>query len=479
MPTNYPRYGGSDPKKQAADDRNWAYQTGGELMSDEEQARLKAEEEARQRMANADAFYSDPRNFEYTDDEKRKITRESELYTKMDSAYNPARSWGVSNASTRAQRGAVTQGQADMAGAIDANALKASKGYAEGLMSNWERTDDRMDEAANSDELGLSENFTSDYEMTPEQQQDIVTGAGISAGTGYRAAKDDLVRRSLAAGVDPLGVAAASSRLEREAAGEAGDAMTLARIGASDAAAKRIQTAEDMRLGAAQEQANQRMEAAEASGTLGLQSGSEWEHTRLGAEQDISDRKLSAAQTTAAQRIGTESEIAGRENDLENDTQKTKATNTLSVYDRLSGNYGKVADTRLGGQQNKVNYETGQQQMANQNANAAADRRVGVYGTTGELTNAATGNQIRNASRPSTWEKVAGLGIGAVGAVTGGGGIPGLGGGKSKGGGATGGVITEPTVAVLGEAGPEVVVPLTSRPNNRARTGMMRYGYGR
>lgn len=79
-------------------------------------------------------------------------------------------------------------------------------------------------------------------QMTPEEQQRIVTGAGISAGTGTQAAVGGAQRAANAAGGNPLALAAYRARAAKTQGVNAGDAMTQARIGASNEAAQRTGT---------------------------------------------------------------------------------------------------------------------------------------------------------------------------------------------------------------------------------------------
>lgn len=91
-------------------------------------------------------------------------------------------------------------------------------------------------------------------QMTPEEQQRIVTGAGISAGTGTQAAVGAAQRAANAAGGNPLALAAYRARAAKTQGANAGDAMTQARIGASDAAAQRTGTIASYYQGLQQQQ---------------------------------------------------------------------------------------------------------------------------------------------------------------------------------------------------------------------------------
>jgi hypothetical protein len=228
------------------------------------------------------------------------------------------------------------------------------------------------------------DDYASKIEMSPEEKQGIVTGAGITAGNRYRSAVDATERSAKAAGMNPMGVAAHRQRMEREGAGEAADAMTQARVRAGDASAGRATTVMGAKVG--------------------------------------------------AQNYG--------------DVASSNRTQT-------------IADTRLGQQTQGLNYYQGQNAQANQNQNAAADRAVGVYGTQTQGTNQAAGLTQQASQNPSTFQKVMGGVGGALSAAS-----------FLE----DGGIVSEPTVAILGENGPEAVVPLTPRPEAKVRPGVASYG---
>jgi hypothetical protein len=90
---------------------------------------------------------------------------------------------------------------------------------------------------------------TAGIELTPEQQQQIVTGAGISAGVQNQAAVGAAERAAAAAGGNPAALATYRARAAQQGGAAAGDAMTQARIAASNTAAQREQTIGNARLG--------------------------------------------------------------------------------------------------------------------------------------------------------------------------------------------------------------------------------------
>ena len=96
---------------------------------------------------------------------------------------------------------------------------------------------------------GYDASELSQIEMTPQQQQDIVTGAGISAGTNTAASVGAAQRAADAAGGNPAALGAYRARAAQQEGAQAGDAMTQARIGASNAAATRAENVGQTRIG--------------------------------------------------------------------------------------------------------------------------------------------------------------------------------------------------------------------------------------
>lgn len=96
---------------------------------------------------------------------------------------------------------------------------------------------------------GYNASELSQIQLTPEQQQQMVTGAGISAGVGTAAATDAAERAANAAGGNPAAVAAYRARAAQSQAANAGDARTQAGIAASNTAAQRAEAIGGARIG--------------------------------------------------------------------------------------------------------------------------------------------------------------------------------------------------------------------------------------
>jgi hypothetical protein len=96
---------------------------------------------------------------------------------------------------------------------------------------------------------GYNANETSQIEMTPEQKQQMVTSAGISAGTNTAAATDAAQRATAAAGGNPAALAAYRARAASNVGAQAGDAQTQARVAAQQAGAGEAENVGTTRLG--------------------------------------------------------------------------------------------------------------------------------------------------------------------------------------------------------------------------------------
>lgn len=183
---------------------------------------------------------------------------------------------------------------------------------------------------------GYNPSELSQIQMTPEQQADIVRSAGITAGAGNAAAVNAAQRAADATGGNPAALAVYRARAQQQEGAQAGDAMTKARVAASDAAAGRAEN---------------------------------------------------------------------------------------------------IGQTRIGQQNQGLNYYQGQNAQANSNANEAANRSLGAYGTETTGSNAAAGQGLQASQTPTTFDKVIGGATGFLSHLEEGG-----------------------TDAVVGEGGPEKVI---------------------
>lgn len=501
--------------------QNWM--DGGGGYNDEEKARI----------------YQDGKEGEnyLTGDEQRAASGDTESWGKY---FNPEGMEGAQQDSAGLQRGAAQRLNERVTSAVNPDQIRQSEGYRaksqqslkdnrkgtwDTILGNADNVRGAIDSegqnvrgAIDPSAVQASQGFLDDYNMSPQEQQDLVESAGISSGTGYRAATGELQRRALAAGASPMGVAAYRSRMERQASGDAADAMTKARVAASQEEARRKMEGEQLResggryltdtkVGSELDLGRQRSAAEQAMGDRAITSqmrlgenelaqANEEEKNRQGTEQYLTEAQTRAAQIGSGAELNTEGNINNQQRQV-GQFNTTTGTDIARGQDQASSDRayraganrqgvsmqnqqnastrGQVVGNARIGQQNTgmgVLQQQGQQQ--NQNAENARNRQQQTYATETAGTNTATaiGAQADDAakSRPSTWQKVlGGVTSGIEGATGLGGAVKGVKAAASY--LADGGVVglDGPELAVVGEEGPEIVSPVGYRASAKVR----------
>ena len=401
------------------------------------------------------------------------------------------------------RRGAVDDYGRQLSGSFDPNVLRPQTEFYDALAAGPSEYQARTREILDPTKLTVSQKFLDDYQLTPEEQQAMITAQGITSGTRDKAAIAEAERRSRAAGVDPLGTAALRQRNERQMKVDAADAMLQARIAAEGEAANRMLTGENLRLQSGQNLAGMQTDAERDIMNARYRSAMAGEDVRGATERDIADRTFQTRNLAGAARIQNEQDlaqealrqqqsIAERGNQYQRDVESTQADRSrdlatnrqdtarylqgqrygrgIGTADRLSDRYRYGAEARRQDAQEGRAYGRELANRANQNWNQTQDRRLNLYGTQGALGQGATRTQAQlyqaAQGRPKWWERAAGAGLGALaGFAVGGPAGAVVGGAKGAGVFAQGGVVTKPTYALLGEEGPEAVVPLNGDPN--------------
>ncbi len=411
--------------------------------------------------------------------------------------------WGMAQAQDESagfQRDAYGGLQKNLNAAVDPNALTQSQDYLNAagktLANNRNTVTGALyGEAGNvrgaisPTDLKQSSDAAQQIQMTPQQQQDIVTAAGISAGQRNAAAVGDLQRQTLAAGGSPEAVAAYRARMARESASDAADAMTKARVEASNAGASRALQGEQQRLGAEQYLTNTKtgtemalgQQAVGAEQALGQQElGQEnlQEQQRLGGQQYLTGAKMNAATVGGEAALGAEQNINAQQRQsqqfntqagtgirmaqdqaatqraaqmaqnrqgVNQYNQQTQYNQGLTANQLGSQRAAQVAGTRLGQQQFGIGVYGGLQGQKNANQQGAFGRQQQTFGTTAGAGNTATNYGLQANQYPSTQQKGISAGIGAIGA------LPFL---------DEGDIVTQPSLHILGEHGPELVKSL-------------------
>lgn len=505
----------TDPTRSAQQDRRYAYERGQELDIDlqGDQQRARSERDIYGgRLKDVYDPMVDGRGG-LTQEQLASVTREGDLsglgmtedeinnnYLTMDERlaiqgdprsrhkyFDPNRENTLFDEGRETERAAVSGYQSGLDKAFNPATLRSDPGFSGALRGGVDQYSSSLNEALDPNALSVSDEFLSDYQLTPEEQQRIVTSAATTVGTRDKAAIAEAERRSRAAGMNPLGVAALRNRSERERSANAADAMTSANIGAESEAARRMQTGEAMRLGARQNLAGMQMDAAGNVMDAGYRATTTGENARVAGERDIADRRTYAADRGGQALMGSEADLAKRRlalqqdqtrvgNEAERDVENVEnqrnvalATNRLEneryvqgqrynrgvgTSDRLSDRYRYGVDATRGDAQEGRGYYTQQGNQANANYNTAVGARQNIYGTQAGAGQAATRTQAgieqEQASRPKWYDKLIGAASGAARSYF-------------AGGFANGGMVTEPTYALLGESGPEMVIPLDSQ----------------
>lgn len=130
---------------------------------------------------------------------------------------------------------------------------------------------------------GYTADQISQIEMTPQQQANMVTQAGISAGTGTAAGVDAAQRATDATGGNPAALAAYRARAAQQEGAQAGNASVAANVGAQEALAGETekvgqaqQQQQNLGLGLQnqyQQEQNQDVQGSQNRAQQGVQSG--------------------------------------------------------------------------------------------------------------------------------------------------------------------------------------------------------------
>ncbi len=375
--------------------------------------------------------------------------------------------------------------------------------------------------------LNISQEYSQNYGVSPRDMQNIQDKAGRTVGAQSAMDEENLMQRANAQGnTSPLAMSAMRDRIRQTGAVNQANAMSDAAIQAKQLQLGVTQQRENTRLGAAQQYAGlgagtelalgqRRLAAAQnvgqigvnaelGLGTQGLQNeqymGSNTLGTQaqlgqaqLGAEQYLSGQQQQAQQymgtsylnntqklldtgmqqgeftaglgTSALQ--GAEAAASGRAGAVAGNRQGTNQYNQGTgfqqgqyIYDRGSqANLG-FANTQQTQEQAYRDYLARAQAQSSQNTQVGQQQQLGLYGAQNQGQQGATRNAITNYAVPGFGQTVFKDVVDFIGAVT----------GAGKGGGGTGphargGEIKGPETALVGEAGPELILNFDKNTN--------------
>lgn len=400
---------------------------------------------------------------------------------------------------------ALTSGVSNATGALNTGVTGAANGLASGLQGA-QGGFSSLNEAVNNPALAFDPNST-ENQITDAQVQQMRTNAGQAVGSQYQAAEDQLYKTAAAAGnTSPLAIAAANARLQsQEAAGE-GNAESNAYIQALQAQEQQATSIEQQREGAVQTQTGLKANAAtteqsqaqaaaglagtsnlsaqELAGTTGVSAAENVGNATLGAAQQEGQTDINAANTygqtainesntinnttTAATTLAEQqaqaraASIAGNRQTAQTNVNNTAFTQGDTTQGQTAAGAQAVGNARISGNNSYIAGEQGQQSSAQQGGENALSTQQGAYGTEtsglGTATNTQSNFNLGKASQSLGTAINSGIGQ-AIGSLP-----------KAAGGGsAAGDVFTEPTIQRIGEAGPELVLPLKGRYRNNER----------
>lgn len=364
------------------------------------------------------------------------------------------------------------QGVQDLSGGLQTanSGLQSGLQGAQGKFGN-------LDTAVNNPALAFDPNGT-EKQITDAQVQDMRTSAGQAVGAQYQTAENQLQRQAANAGnSSPLAIAAANARLQQQEAAGEGNAEVAANIAALQAQQQQAASIEQQREGAAQTQTGFKANAATTeeqaaqnaaalAGTTGVTSAALTGTQGLAAAEQTAQKGIDAANTygqtaineqnlMTGQQAGAdtlaEQEAAARAASIAGNRQTTGTSINQTKYGQGVGSQQDtsqgaqtVGGARIGGQQNYLAGVTGQQGMAQQGGQAAVGQQQNAFSTeTGGLGQGATTLANYKVSAPTAISQASSL-IGAV----------------APKGLAEGGVASKPEVHIVGEKGPELIMPL-------------------
>jgi hypothetical protein len=405
-----------------ANDRGYAYAQGGELIGNYGQILADQQQRARQLGAVGDEAYANLlQNPGYTAAQAAGITNQAGLNAltltpeQQQQNFLTAQEQQASMGNPNIGLQSYTGSEGDIRGAVG--------GLQTGLSG-----------AIDPSQLGLSGEYQQNYNFTPQDQQDIIEAAGRNVGQATGAITDELQRQANAAGTNsPLALAAAINRQRQTGDVAAADAMTNARIQATQLGLQTEQQKEATRLGAQQYLTGAQMQAANLGGqaAIGAENTIAENQANLAAQGDVQAAQRAQALAQNRQQVSQANQAAGFQRGSYQDTAASQRATQLA---------GAVRSDQTAGRQDIRNEE---QTGYNEANSGMAGQLQAFSGVTG-AGQASQANAIRAAQLPTTLDKV----IGAASGAAAGAGL------------AQGGVVDKPTVARVGEDGPEIVIKL-------------------
>lgn len=425
-----------------------------------------------------------------TEDEKAGMTGNPD---KQRGWYDPASLDAINNEGQKNLSGAYNTSADKIRSTVDPSKLSLSSRYNGDVQDTLNSRDSSANDILGNSDANVRGAVTGDLrqnsaaaneiKLTPQQQQDMVTAAGMDVGYKNKSDAQRIMRKANNAGYNsPMALAAGLHDIQTEGDANAGDAMFRARIGANSEAARRNMALEENRQGAERTYADMKSGSEMALGNRSLADMRNAERTRLDANKDTENMRLNAEQGSSDRQrnveqglgqdamnvaksntnlaMGTQkyNQEAGMKMEQDIDNTKTNraaglATNRQGqnqyVNNATSSRATGVANAKRADQGEYRNYTVGQQSQANSNVNNANDQKIKNYQVQSGAanTNAATAAGYDTARQSggfwNSFQNAAGQSLGNInfkqnnppGGNSGGGGINVTLGGSGGGGG--------------------------------------------
>ena len=324
-----------------------------------------------------------------------------------------------------------------------------------------------LNTAVNNTALGFDPNGT-EQQLTPAQQQAMVTAAGTTVGNQFQSAEDTLMQQAAAQGnTSPEALAAMRQQLVTQGAATAGDTMTQAGIAAEQAGFQQASSIEQQREGATQTQAGLQATAATTEEAAAQAAAAQAGQTNVAAQENIGAENvnvaanagtqgINAANTIGAENVGQVANYGqfatGEANTMTGQQYNNALTQAQMQYSQgtgsqqlTSGGAQTVGAAQQAGMASYRSGVAGEEAQAQAGGATAQQTELGAYGTQTSGVNNATSTQANYAiGKPS-------LGDSAANAAVTGNSVLGL---------EKGALVTEPGTYKLGESGPEMVVKM-------------------
>ncbi len=291
--------------------------------------------------------------------------------------------------------------------------------------------------------------FNQNYNFGPADEQAIREQAGRTVGNQELSDEDRLAQQANQQGnVSPLALEAARGRMRQTGAVNEANAMSDAAIKAKQLALNTTATREATQQGAEQYLGNQQQQAQQFLGAANTSNAQQLGAAGTAAEEYKTGTNLGAGQAADTAASNRAAGIATNRQTTEQANQGTQLQRGQYIYGQNNATNTGFANQTLQQQQEYRNYLQNQQTQANQNQTIGNQQKLNAYGTQIGGANSATNGAISNyAAKP--------------GDPT----LP-----TSLFGVAKGGAFTGPQTALVGEAGPELILDF-SGPDYSGRDG--------